>query len=139
MSFQSKLLVVFGVAMASVMVTAQIVPSEGQRPTFRAAVNLVRTDDIVRDGDGVFVPDLTKEDFRGFEDDIEQEVASLVLVHGGRVFNLEAPPPPVAQEGIILPPRRPPTDIAGRVFVIFVDDLHLGFSNTGRLLSLIHI
>ena len=136
MSFQSKLLVVFGLAMASVIVTAQIVPSEGQRPTFRSAVNLVRTDVIVRDGDGVFVPDLTKEDFRVFEDDVEQEVASLVLVHGGRVFNLEAPPPPVAQEGIILPPRRPPTDVAGRVFVIFVDDLHLGFSNTGRLRSI---
>ena len=67
MSFQSKLLVVFGLAMASVIVTAQIVPSEGQRPTFRSAVNLVRTDVIVRDGDGVFVPDLTKEDFRVFD------------------------------------------------------------------------
>ncbi len=137
MNGRFRFVVLAAVAVASAIVMAQTAPpaaeqQAAEQPTFRAAINLVRTDVIVRDDDGVFVPDLTKDDFRVFEDEVEQEVASLVLVHGGRVFNLEAPPPPPAQEGIILPPRRPPTDVAGRIFVIFVDDLHLGFGNTGR-------
>jgi VWFA-related protein len=39
-------------------------------------------------------------------------------------------------EGIILPPSRPPSDAAGRIFLIFVDDLHLDFRNTGRIRDL---
>jgi len=94
------------------------------RPTFRSGVTLVTTDVIVRDRDGIFMPDLDRDDFKVFEDDIEQEIASLVLVHGGRVYN-QLQPPPIAQEGIILPASRPPNDTAGLIFVLFVDDLHL--------------
>ena len=50
------------------------------QPTFRSGVTLVSTDVVVRDDDGAFVPDLGREDFRVFEDVIEQEIASLVLV-----------------------------------------------------------
>jgi VWFA-related protein len=39
-------------------------------------------------------------------------------------------------EGIILPPTRPTADMAGRIFLIFVDDLHLDFRNTGRIKDL---
>ena len=46
------------------------------------------------------------------------------------------PPPPPVQEGIILPPARPTNDAAGRIFIIFVDDLHLDFRNTGRIRDL---
>jgi VWFA-related protein len=42
------------------------------------------------------------------------------------------PPPPV-QEGIILPPSRPASDTAGRIFVLFIDDLHLAVSSTPRV------
>ena len=59
-----------------------------------------------------------------------------MLVHGGRTTNLAAPPPPPVQEGIILPPTRPTTDASGRIFLIFVDDLHLDFRNTGRIREL---
>ena len=103
-----------------------------QQPTFRGGVTLVTTDVIVRDGNGQFVADLTEHEFEVFEDDVRQEVASLILVHGGRVYNQLQPPPPV-QEGIILPPSRPTSDTAGRVFVIFVDDLHLVASRTPRV------
>ena len=58
------------------------------------------------------------------------------MVHGGRAFNLQAPPPPPPQEGIILPPPRPTSDAAGRIFLLFVDDLHLDFRNTGRIRDL---
>ncbi len=102
-----------------------------QSPVFRSGVTLVTTDVIVRDQQGVFIPELTENDFRVWEDDIEQEVASLVLVHGGRVFNQLLPPPP-PQEGIILPPTRAISETAGRIFVILIDDLHIETSKTPR-------
>jgi VWFA-related protein len=110
-----------------------VVPDQ---PTFRARIDLVTTDVIVRDDRGQFVADLKREDFEVFEDDVKQEVTSLVLVHGGRTFNQVTPPPPPAPEGIILPPARPTNDAAGRIFLVFVDDLHLDFRNTGRIREL---
>ncbi len=96
----------------------------GPQPTFRAGVTLVTTDVIVRDEDGLFLPDLTRDDFEIFEDGIPQEIASLTLVHGGRVFDQLQPPPP-SRAGIILPTARPQNETAGRIFILFVDDLHL--------------
>jgi VWFA-related protein len=107
-----------------------------QRPTFRTFVDLVTTDVIVRDGNGQFVADLTKDDFQVLEDGIAQEIASVQLVHGGRTFNLQAPPPPPPQEGIILPAARPTNDAAGRIFLFFVDDLHMNFRDTPRIRQL---
>ena len=78
------------------------------------------------------MPDFTKDDFRVLEDGVEQEIASLVLVHGGRVYNQLSLPAPV-QEGIILPSSRPTDDTAGRIFVLFVDDLHLVTSSTPKV------
>ena len=104
---------------------------DGQ-PTFRAGVTLVTTDVIVRDREGIFVSDLTRNDFRIFEDDVEQDIVSMVLIYGGRVFN-QLQPAPVAQEGIILPSSRPVDDTAGRIFVLFVDDLHLTPSRTPKI------
>ena len=115
---------------------AQPTEEEAQRPTFRMAIDLITTDVIVRDGNGQFVADLTKEEFEVYEDDVQQEVASLQLVHGGRTFNLQAPPPPPPQEGIILPVSRPVNDAAGRIFLFFVDDLHMQFRDTPRIRQL---
>jgi VWFA-related protein len=107
-----------------------------QRDVFRSRVDVVTTDVIVRDSQGQFIPDLKKEEFNVFEDGVKQDVISFTLVHGGRTTNLAAPPPPPVQEGIILPPSRPTSDASGRVFLIFVDDLHLDFRNTGRIREL---
>ena len=110
--------------------TAQGTPAQ---PTFRVAVDLVTTDVIVRDSDtDAFVSDLAVDEFEVYEDGVLQEIVSLVLTHGGRVFNVQAAPPVPAQEGIILPPARPTNDAAGRVFLIFIDDLHLDFRQTPR-------
>ena len=103
-----------------------------QQPTFSAGVTLITTDVIVRDRNGQFIADLTEDDFAVLEDGVLQEIASLTLVHGGRVYNQLEPPPPV-QEGIILPVSRPTNDTAGRVFVIFVDDLAFEASRTPRV------
>ena len=52
------------------------------------------------------------------------------------MINDVAPPPPPVQEGILLPPPRPTNDASGRIFLIFVDDLHMDFRNTGRIREL---
>jgi VWFA-related protein len=106
------------------------------QPTFRVAIDFVTMDAIVRNAQDQFVADLNKDDFEIYEDGVKQEIASLTLVHGGRVHNLQTAPPPATQEGIILPPSRPKNDAAGRIFLIIVDDLHLDFRNTGRIRDL---
>ena len=93
-------------------------------------------DAIVRNERDQFVADLTKDEFEVFEDGVKQTIQSMTLVHGGRVHNLLAPPPPPTQEGIVLPQTRPRNDTAGRIFLIIVDDLHLDFRNTGRIRDL---
>src|SRR5262245_41620222 len=107
-----------------------------EKPTFRVQVDLVTNDVIVRDDKGNFVPDLKKEDFEIFEDGVKQDITSMTVVTGGRVNNVLAPPPPPPPEGIILPRTRPRNDVSGRIFLFFVDDLHLQFHNTGRVREL---
>src|SRR5688572_12319988 len=102
----------------------------------RTGVELITTDVIVRDSRGQFISDLKKDEFELLEDGVKQQVISFTLTHGGRSYNVAAPPPPPAQEGIILPPAKPTNDAAGRIFIIFVDDLHLDFRNTGRIRDL---
>jgi VWFA-related protein len=100
-------------------------PAQSQ-PTFRAGVELVTLDVIPRTASGQFVANLATGDFQVFEDGVQQQVASLVMVHGGRVFNVALPPAPeeAPPEGIILPRSAPRDDAAGRIFVLVVDDLH---------------
>lgn len=119
----------FGLALAAVAVGAQDSP---QQPTFRAGVTLVSTDVIPRDNNGRFVSDLMRENFTVLEDGQPQAISSFSLVHGGRTFNLfEAAPATPANEGIVLPPsRRRTDDSAGRVILIFVDDLHFEAEST---------
>jgi len=107
-----------------------------ERPTFRMQVDFVTNDVIVRDDKGNFVPDLKKDEFEIWEDGVKQDIASMTVVTGGRVTNVLAPPPPPPPEGIILPPSRPRNDVSGRIFLFFVDDLHLQFHNTGRVRDL---
>ena len=93
-------------------------------------------DVVVKDEQGRFVPDLRKEEFEVYEDGVKQDITSMTMSHGGRVTNVleaAAPPPP---EGIILPPIRRVTDTSGRIFLFFVDDLHLQFQNTARVRDL---
>lgn len=112
-------------------------PPAGQAaPTFRVAIDLITTDAIPRETGGQFVADLSRDDFEVYEDGVLQDISSMVLIHGGRVFNQLTPPPPPPQEGIILPPARPTNDAAGRVFILFVDDLHLNFRDTARIRDL---
>jgi VWFA-related protein len=117
--------------------TAVAIQAQDQRkPDFTSRVELVTTDVVVRDNNGQFIADLKKEDFEVFEDGVPQKLVSFSLTHGGRSYNIAAPPPAPVAEGILLPPTRPASDAAGRIFLIFVDDLHLDFRNTGRIRDL---
>ena len=93
-------------------------------------------DVIVRNAQDQFAADLSLADFEVLEDGVVQDIKSFTLIHGGRVHNLQSPPPAPTQEGIILPVTRPRNDAAGRIFLIIVDDLHLDFRNTGRIRDL---
>ena len=123
-------------AVVGVSVQAQDPAQPAQNEPFRTRVELVTTDVVVRDNNGQFMADLKKEDFEVLEDGVPQTVISFSLIHGGRSYNIAAPPPAPVAEGIILPPARPAPDAAGRIFLIFVDDLHLDFRNTGRIRDL---
>ena len=106
------------------------------QPTFRVQVDLVSQDVLVRDRNGIFVPDLTKDEFEIYEDGVRQEIASMTVVHGGRVSSPLLLPPAPPPEGVILPPARRTNDVSGRIFVFFIDDLHLQFQNTPRVREL---
>jgi len=108
-----------------------------QKPTFTVQIDMVTNDVVVKDEKGNFVPNLTKDDFEIYEDGVKQDIASLQVINGGRATNMLAPPPAAAPEGIILPPpRQTSSDVSGRIFLFFVDDLHLQFHNTGRIREL---
>ena len=101
---------------------------------FRSGITLMTTVVIPRDRDGVFLADLTAQDFLVFEDDQPQQVVSLVRVLGGRAGDQLAPPLRLPG-GIVLPPPPPPRavgDAGGRLFVILVDDLNIEEGLTPR-------
>jgi VWFA-related protein len=126
----------FGSAAALVLLSAGLAAQAPQRPTFTVRIDAVNMDVIVKDSGGRFVPDLKKEDFEIYEDGVKQEITSMTMSYGGRVTNvLEAAPPPTP-EGILLPPRRAVNDTSGRIFIFFVDDLHLQFQQSGRVRQL---
>ena len=93
-------------------------------------------DVIVKDDQGRFIPDVKKDEFEIYEDGVKQEIASMTMSHGGRVTNVLEAPPTAPPEGIILPPTRRVVDTSGRVFLFFVDDLHMQFQNSGRVREL---
>jgi VWFA-related protein len=106
------------------------------RPVIRSAVTYVTTDLVARNDRGQFVANLRKSDFDVFEDGVKQEVVTFVLTHGGRVMKESVEPGAPAVEGILLPRAAPPDGESGRIFLIFVDDLHLTARDTPRVRDL---
>jgi VWFA-related protein len=134
--FWSSAAVVLLAAGLSAQAPARPSGNDAQTPTFRVQIDAVTMDVIVKDDQGRFVPDLKKEEFEIYEDGVKQEISSMTLSHGGRVSNLLEAPPPPPPEGILLPPVRKVQDTSGRIFLFFVDDLHMQFQNTGRVREL---
>ncbi len=108
-----------------------------QRPVVRSGVTYVTTDLVARNDRGQFVANLNRSDFDVFEDGVRQEIVTFVLTHGGRVMkDLVRNPASTAQEGILLPPVTPTNDESGRIFLIFLDDLHMTARDTPRVRDL---
>jgi VWFA-related protein len=106
--------------------------SAQQGATFRARADAVTRIVHVRDALGRFVPGLTKEDFTVFEDGVEQRIDVFAVTSGSRVITDVRPPPPPSATGLILPPSAADPD-AGRLIVVFIDDLHLQALDTPRV------
>ncbi len=118
--------------------TPQQTPAPTQRPTFVSKIDLVTLDVFVRDKRGQFVPDLKMDDFIVLEDGVQQTLAQSFLIYGGREMSVQVlTAPTAAPEGMILPPTRPVADVAGRVFIIFIDDLHLQAGDSPRVRNLL--
>jgi VWFA-related protein len=111
-------------------------PQTQAPPTFTVQVEAVTQDVVVKDDKGVFVPNLTPNDFEIYEDGVKQTIVSLNMISGGRVTNLLEAAPAAPPEGIILPPVRRTNDTSGRIFLFFVDDLNIVFDNTLRVRNL---
>jgi VWFA-related protein len=112
--------------LAATLVSAQ----QTQQPVFRATTDVIRTELRVRDSTGKFIPNLTINDFEILEDGVPQKITNMVLTLGGRVMTELVPTAPVVSEGLILPPSPPVTDQSGRVFIVFVDDMHIQHRDT---------
>jgi VWFA-related protein len=94
-----------------------------QRPVFRARTDYISTDVRVTDRRGVFVPGLTQDDFQVLEDGVPQRIVLFQPVVGGRVLPPFVSAGAASREGVILPARA--TDTLGRIFIVFIDDMHL--------------
>ncbi len=137
--FWSTALSVVLVAGLSAQAQTPAKPAEApaqEKPTFKVQIDLITNDVVVRDEKGQFVPDLKLEEFEVYEDGVKQDITSMTVFTGGRLTNLLSPPPAAPPEGIILPPTKPVNDTSGRIFLFFVDDLHMQFQNTGRIRDL---
>jgi VWFA-related protein len=117
--------VVIPTLLATTVVWAQSTTGPQQRPTFSTRTDVVSTDVRVTDRKGMFVPDLSLRDFEVYEDGVLQKITNFTVWIGGRQLptfvRTEAP----KVDGLILPQRTAPTDLAGRIFIIFIDDMHL--------------
>lgn len=102
-----------------------------QTPVFRTSINFVRVDAIVTDDDGNPVLDLTADDFRVFEDDVEQTVESFRLVETTGLPDPALPPPSSIRNDYDQEREaaRPDT----RIFVFFLDDYHVRDTNAIRM------
>ena len=85
---------------------------------------------------GQFVADLTKDEFEVLEDGVKQDVVSFILVHGGRTTTSPRRRRRRCRKASSCRRRGRRTTPSGRIFLIFVDDLHLDFRNTGRIREL---
>ncbi len=110
--------------------------AQQQTPTFRSTTDLITTEVRVTDRSGKFVPDVRLDEFELLEDGVPQKITAFVRAIGGRIINDMAPVGPVG-EGLILPPQRAARDISGRIFIIFIDDMHLQALDSPQVKSIL--
>ena len=99
----------------------QAPPQEPPRPSFRTEANYVRVDAYATTRDGAAVGDLRREEFQLLEDRVPQTIDqfSRVTIGSGNAPPLRSDPR-TAEEG-----RQAATDARARVFVLFLDMMHV--------------
>ena len=120
--------------MRSRLLAALILASAGAtavaaQVTFRAEVNYVEVDAVVTDAQGRIVTDLTQADFEVLEDGRPQKIAAFSLVN----LPIERAARPLFAGAPIEPDVQANTIADGRIYLIVLDDLHTGFTNTPRV------
>ena len=110
---------------------AQEVPPSQEPPpvTFRVEINYVEVDAVVTDAQGRLVTDLSQEDFEVLEDGRPQKVTAFSLIN----LPIERAPRPLFLGAPIEPDVQANTVAEGRIYMIVLDDLHTGFTNTPRV------
>jgi VWFA-related protein len=101
-------------------------PPSPQTPILRASVDQVIVDVVVTDEHGGVVPALTADDFEIYERGQRQTVGTFSEVSLPLVRPLHATAP-VAASDVRTNQRRP----EGRIYVVVLDDHHVGVSRTG--------
>ena len=104
---------------------AQDRPPQPGQSTFRATTDAYQAAVIVREKNGQFVPTLKPSDFEIREDGVLQKLVFHLLSFGGRQTSSSLDKALAHTEGVVLPTKAPPVMTSGRVFVIFIDDLHI--------------
>lgn len=106
----------------SIVAATAVVSTEPQRPVqetpSRAVVEAITTAVRVLDARGQFVPDLRRDEFSIYEDGVEQAIDRLSSWVGGRSTQASS---------------TRPADQAGRVFIVFIDDMHLQTLDTPKV------
>lgn len=105
--------------------------AQPRTPVFRSEINFVRVDAIVTDDDGNPVLDLTRDDFRVFEDEVEQTIESFRLVEVTGTPDPALPPPSSIRNDY--DQEREAARPDSRIFVFFLDDYHVRDTNAIRL------
>ena len=108
-----------GVAMAAAVV-GHSAAQDQPRPSFRTEANYVRVD-VFATQNGVPVGDLRREEFQLLEDRVPQAIdqfSSVVIRAGGP--STSRPDPRTLEEG-----RQAVTDARARLFILFLDSLHV--------------
>ena len=104
-------------------------PPDTPPPTFQVEVNYVEVDAVITDPQGNAVTDLTVDDFEVREDGQPQEVTAFSVVN----LPIERPERPLFTEAPIEPDVQNNTAAEGRIYMIVLDDLHIGFARTPRV------
>src|SRR5262245_43171166 len=107
-----------------------------QQPVFRSTTDHIRTQVTARDKAGRFIPDLKLSEFEVYEDGVRQQITTFSPIVGGRALGATTVPSTTSDarpEGLILPAPRSSPDISGRIFIVFIDDLHLQALDSPRV------
>jgi VWFA-related protein len=119
-----ELLVAFGPFLVGTLAAlAQQPAPEQTRPTFRTEANYIRVDVYATTADGTAVGDLRRDDFELLEDRVRQTIDQFtpVVIRAGALPTRTDPRSPEES-------RQAATDSRARVFVLFLDAMHVDAS-----------